>query len=346
MRIRLKGLLVCLPIIVIIVAFGNMISINRIQDHINLDELVASLPLARAKLPDMVWLMSYPNSGTTYTMDLVVQSTRTTVATNYGEEPIQNGHEVKALCPHSPEGPFISDPTLSLPSRYILTKTHCSGYCSMCRQNKYVINEEGFLRSCSECKRPLSSYHEIVVPSKLVRLVRDPFDNIVSNYHHWLKKQMREKPPKLELSNYNAATKTNEAIGFKKFCNMMDDKYLTLSKIQPKIKQQEEFFKNVPCHQSFFRYITWHNNADYVAEFEAIPTLVIHYSDYEQDYNATTASLFQFLDLKPDFAMPAFKTGKTYHDLFTREEREAAWKLMKNMAKASVWDKLQRYRRD
>lgn len=81
--------------------------------------------------PKIVWLMSYPNSGTSYTMTMVARASNRAIATNYGREvtvppipntPLYPGYE------WSYQGPYYNpDPRRPLPKEYILVKTHCGG---------------------------------------------------------------------------------------------------------------------------------------------------------------------------------------------------------------------------
>ena len=87
-------------------------------------------------LPDIAWLMSFPNSGTSYTMRLVQAVSNTTAATNYAEECKQDSEGRVATLFDSPSGPYLRQQVLhggmSLPKRYVLTKTHCGGRCVHC----------------------------------------------------------------------------------------------------------------------------------------------------------------------------------------------------------------------
>jgi hypothetical protein len=83
----------------------------------------------------VAWLMSFLNSGTSYTIEAVRELTNTTVATNYGKE-IKNEESVPAF-PDTEEannGPFllINDDRARTNQKLFLTKTHCAGYCSAC----------------------------------------------------------------------------------------------------------------------------------------------------------------------------------------------------------------------
>ena len=79
----------------------------------------------------IAWLMSFPNSGTSYTIRLVRTTTGKNTATNYGTRNLGNDGTSVAVFRDSPGGPYWSDPlttNYAQPKRgYLLTKTHCGG---------------------------------------------------------------------------------------------------------------------------------------------------------------------------------------------------------------------------
>jgi hypothetical protein len=91
----------------------------------------------------VVWLMSFPNSGTSYTIDAVRELTITTTATNYGLEGAMKDQESTPAFPDMEEaknGPFLHvtpGREINIP-KLLLTKTHCGGYCSSCMAPQMV----------------------------------------------------------------------------------------------------------------------------------------------------------------------------------------------------------------
>ena len=78
--------------------------------------------------PGIVWLMSYPNSGTSYTMTAVAKATNRATASNYGREVTDPPETNVPLYPGQWDGPFYRpDPERPLPEDYIMVKTHCGG---------------------------------------------------------------------------------------------------------------------------------------------------------------------------------------------------------------------------
>ena len=93
---------------------------KRISDNTN------RLPVA--------WLMSFPNSGTSYTSHLVRKVTGRRTASNYRSENRGKDGESNSVFEYSPGGPFWSDANSpeyeDASSGYLLTKTHCGEYHS------------------------------------------------------------------------------------------------------------------------------------------------------------------------------------------------------------------------
>jgi hypothetical protein len=106
---------------------------------------------ASANKPKMVWLMSYPNSGTSYTMTMVARASEKATATNYGREVTEPNEVTTPLFDDQPwGGPFWrAQGGRPLPKDYILTKTHCGGRCVPCGPDEYVLNETEFLTECT-----------------------------------------------------------------------------------------------------------------------------------------------------------------------------------------------------
>ena len=157
------------------------------------------------KEPKVAWLMSFPNSGTSYTLRLAQWASNVTAATNYGDECDldPNGRNVP-LYDGMSNGPALKYPyKYSLPTRYALTKTHCGGRCTHCAPDKYVETQQTFHEQCLQGNRmePLKEDRnpspqnirnkgkservmEIRYPEELVaravHVIRDPFNNVVA----------------------------------------------------------------------------------------------------------------------------------------------------------------------
>ena len=105
--------------------------------------------------------MSFPNSGTSYTLRLAQWASNVTAATNYGDEcDVDDEGRNTPLYPGMDNSPALKYPDkYSLPERYALTKTHCGGRCTHCAPDKYVETQLTFHQQCLQGNRlvPLNS---------------------------------------------------------------------------------------------------------------------------------------------------------------------------------------------
>jgi hypothetical protein len=311
--------------------------------------------------PKLVWLMSFPNSGTSFTTKMVRQSANQYTATNYGEEHMhQDGFSIPLPSNDNAYrlGPFLSESLSNHKhtkkrsfGKLILTKTHCGGRCSRCDPLSYIEDLESFKRDCLTARRGFTHYNGTLAfeksqyDEKLVRkaihLIRDPFDNIVSRFHltHKINKKTGDKSFAKSFPNTDK--------GFKKWCNFMDKKYVKQESIafDPLILK---LFKHVPCHADFYRYVMWHNLAFEVVESMGIPSTVLHYEDYEEDFNSTKAEIFSFLETEEATSTgrrntDAFVSGKSYGHFFTGDERKAIQNLVYKLSSTDTRREVTRY---
>ncbi len=213
-------------------------------------------PNPDAPFPRVVWLMSYPNSGTSFTMRLVHQASKRAVATNYGsEENVFN--ENVPLYSNSPNGPYILHPNETLPEEYILTKTHCGGRCVDCEPVKYIETLKTFMKRCAQGHRKNTNYRdnkEIVqyhpsIVQRAIHIIRNPFDNLVSNFHlEWKNKLKANRTEWLE-------SYPNDLVGFRRWCFDQDSLYSEKEKELLPEDVVNIFQKGgIPCRAHFFRY--------------------------------------------------------------------------------------------
>ena len=339
--------------------------------------------------PQIAWLASYPNSGTTFTLDMVAGATKTAFATNYGTGdmiPVYPGH---------PEGPFLSkEANWPIPfGRYILTKTHCGGFCVFCPPDQYAYGynigwtaESGisFLKDCASGVtvtgtagsklsqpdlKPVDYVPERV--SRVIHLIRNPFHNAVSNFHH---ERNRDENFEHWRKNY-----PDNYDGMKIFCEEQDNVYFDEEKeffegsfffqnseqstetvLKPAFnstftngKSWSEIVAKVPCRGIFFRYVQWHNlfhlALDYAPHKPRV--LTVHYENYQTStFQDTAKSVLEFLELKP---VPGREDGEvnwlefhlpTDYDLyFTTEEKEYICAFLGTLASPRVWGEIQHY---
>lgn len=302
-------------------------------------------------LPGIAWLLSFPNSGTSFTMHLVGQGSKLSVATNYGKEyqlQFDEGFKKKPipLSAESPNGPFLLSPEKQLPSStsFIMTKTHCGGYCTTCSPSVYIETKHSFMSSCArgsytdEYLNRQTVEYDFKSVKKAIHLFRDPFSNIVSNFH--LDRNEHEKQNKVDwLKKF-----TNDANGFKRWCRYLDQKHSAEEKwshFLPDFITQK--FTSVPCHKLFYLFTEWHNLARQVTVHLDLPTLVIEYEDYENNFESTVSAIFEFLNL-PLVEKPInFISGKKYVEYFSHEERLAAKILVQTLSDEWTWSIVSKY---
>eukprot|EP00568_Trieres_chinensis_P006311 CAMPEP_0183310518 /NCGR_PEP_ID=MMETSP0160_2-20130417/31862_1 /TAXON_ID=2839 ORGANISM="Odontella Sinensis, Strain Grunow 1884" /NCGR_SAMPLE_ID=MMETSP0160_2 /ASSEMBLY_ACC=CAM_ASM_000250 /LENGTH=291 /DNA_ID=CAMNT_0025474797 /DNA_START=66 /DNA_END=941 /DNA_ORIENTATION=- len=288
-------------------------------------------------------------------MKLIQRVTNLTAATNYGKECDKNGLASDGtnipLYSKSPGGPFLlSANTRAVPERYVMTKTHCGGRCNSCGPKKYIMDEESFLDWCllggkyvpeedGASMDFINVHYNASLVARAIHLIRDPFDNVVSNFH--LEQHERSKSgDKKWLAKFS-----NDQEGFQNWCGYLDSRYTEEESNHKAIdKKMIKMFKDVPCHGDFYRYAQWHNYAIKVTRRLKLPTLVMHYENYGKDYQNSVELLLGFLQL-PKNGIPAnFVAGKSYKmDFFTEKQRNATMALIQSLTDKDAWELLKRY---
>jgi hypothetical protein len=294
--------------------------------------------------------MSFPNSGTSYTLDLVQRASGMSVATNYGKErdartPLV---PVMASAQTAHEGPFWLKPLGKLPHAVALTKTHCGGYCQDCAPSESVETPSSFLLHCAtgEVERLDNSgnkleresfVYEYSAVDRAVHLVRAPFDNMVSRYH-LLANSYREHNRTDLIARY-----TYDAAGYKNFCSDITDVHKERSDkhVDP---DALHLIEDIPCHFDLFRYVQWHDLAFIITDdYLTIPTHIIHYEDYSTDFNGTLQGLLDFLELPNAGGYANFVTGKSYRDYYTDEQITRMKTATMMLASPATWHAVERY---
>lgn len=301
----------------------------------------------------IAWLMSFPNSGTSYTSELIRTVTGHNTASNYyGVENLGTSGISTPVFEDSPKGPFWTDPsnpTYSKPKRgYVLTKTHCGGRCDRCGPSDYIENHELFLKQCLEAeyvdsdgnggtKKTKGIYDKDLI-ERAVHLIRDPFDNIVSRFHlahnHFGKRNETDKVEKYPKSSY----------GFRKFCSDLGETYQHEEKKSRLYSDVYQVVKDIPCHADFFKFVQWHNLAFTTTWDLGVPTLVLHYENYTSNFNQTKEMLLDFLKQDDNhYDPPEFITGKTYREYFTKKEVDAVSQMFSKLALDKTWNYTKHY---
>ena len=293
-------------------------------------------------VPSIAWLMSFPNSGTSYTLRIVRQISNTTTATNYGDEYLDPSTNSSVSWENRTNGPFRAYPNLPLPEAFLLTKTHCASRCVHCGPDGYLETPLSFQRGCLRSNRVHNNVESEVFYSasnvrRAVHLMRNPLDNIVARFH------LSRRHDSLERL-YNNAT------GFHEWCKVLDVSYIWMEQhtrwIDPHLRHM---WRSIPCHAEFFRWVQWHNLA-YVTGVEMdLEVKLMKYEDYNQDWNETVKGLFRFLQLplsKRTLEEASPFLMRSYHNYFTIKQKTQIRKLMAQYASAPVWRMIQDYFED
>mmetsp|Transcript_39696 Transcript_39696/g.82500 ORF Transcript_39696/g.82500 Transcript_39696/m.82500 type:complete len:404 (-) Transcript_39696:685-1896(-) len=310
----------------------------------------------------LAWLLSYPNSGTSYTLNNMVQMTKQSTATNYGRgwSQVYSAVSGDQISPQDREnaGPYYMGNN-PLPPTFVLTKTHCGGYCDSCVPSEFVLpTADDFERKCRRSERDFVSAstnktsslqlaYKTHIP-KAIHLIRHPLDNIVSRMHLSLKKvrpptgRLPKKLPGRIGSWLNSIadlpTKREQLVEWCKMTDALqakkwDSSQLVTSDIKRKVQQAPL------CGLELFRYVQWHMRALEMttAHHHDMKTHILYYESYSTNYNATVQGLLDFLELKDTGDREPFHGNKTYFDtLFTPQERHESAELIRFLASGSA----------
>jgi len=305
------------PYLILILLFCSIIkySIKRIYERYSMvvkpHGVVSRKLLNENSIKGIAWLMSFPNSGTTYTQRLIQKTSGYSVASNYGHELIDDSGNVLTdsridsiqINSADVNGPFLTSSSLTAPlNAYLLTKTHCGGYCfSECPPNWYRLSPLKFLQECrlglrynyiEPGKPPRESWvqYDYENVKRIVHLIRNPFDNVVGRFFH-------EYELHSKLNDYHWLQKySKDPLGFQNWCDETDKKW----KFYERNLWGPDIFeasKGVRCHGEFTRYIRWHNNGFELHKGMNVPVFVLYYEDYANDTEGTLNDLFDFLGL-------------------------------------------------
>jgi len=298
---------------------------------------------------ESVPLLSFPNSGTTYTLFTTQKVSSGGVATSYMKETEGNSIPVFKRWYHGPSWlPCQKTPPFWLPCPWriyqekgaVLTKTHCGGYSIDISPRHIFGSADKFYKDCSSVfdsggsRLPLST--SLSLGPRAVHLIRDPFDNIVSRFHH-------EHTVRLSREERHLYPKTRE--GFRSFCNAFVDIYFE-EDISHLLSEAESILNSkVPCLADFLRYIIWHNNAIVMEENEGLVPFYIHYERFGSHWNETVNELVSFLEhnVTDDSFHRSFHRGKRYHDYYSDDEIHSVKELFEMLASEKLRSLCSRY---
>jgi hypothetical protein len=284
--------------------------------------------------PEVVWLMSFPNSGTSYTMMNTERMTNQTTASNYAKD----FAALKPVREDLTQGPFLHKLYKQTPENYILTKTHCGGFCNDCGPKKYILSQAQFQQDCctgSALGVKNALQYDSSVPSKAIHLFRNPFDNLVARFHLHLKRHAIDEKMDVTLTDLE---------GYHRWCKRVDAKYAEQDRIVfhgPLRKLMD----SLPCHADLYRYVQWHNHAIATSKKLDLPVHYVYYEDYSKTatYNATVHSILDFLEAPAVLSPLEFTVGHNYATYYSDRHAKMAARLAKALATPECWKHIQHY---
>ena len=300
------------------------------------------------------------SSGTSFTLRHIRLVTRMGTATNYAKETKEaKMANFSGVLPTIQSGdcigcslPMPHDSDSPLPSNYVLVKTHCSGFASQNWNQTGITSKEAFLEGCvtpyhfvpsnntgERIKQIKSCAYEPGLVKRVVHIMRNPLDNIVSRFHLYQKNLFDAGKIGLADRNLTADVAFPLSVeGFRKYCSFKDRELLR----SRDAATFRAFHSLVPCLSEFFLYIQWHNNA-FHATSGGIPTHFFHYEDFaEPNFNKTSETLLKFLHLQISSRGRAypFQAGKTYEEYYTHGERLAVARLFDRFASKKTKERI------
>lgn len=296
--------------------------------------------------PEIVWLLNYPQSRASYIQKVIQTVSGTTMASNYVKD--SNPGEQTSAGPFKASAPFpfLIREDLKLPPTYMLTQTHCGGFAMHANTRHDVLYHRNGIESfSSECAVGVTPYGRMRLYSpekikKVVRLIRDPFDNVAHRFRYEAHKNRIARGK----YDYDESPK-----GFKQWCNDFDSEVLHLI-LGPEHTRDGELVKllqSVPCFGLFYQYILWHNNAADMIQTYKLDAMTIYLEDFRsvsgEENTASLRNLLSFLSL-PEVRSPSseFPLDEFAH-YFTPKERATVRSFIKVLASESVWHSMKRY---
>jgi hypothetical protein len=274
-----------------------------------------------------------------------------TTATNYAlEGEIKDKASVQAIPgPEGELGPFLE----LIPDRFttvpevILTKTHCKGFCSgrSCGPDKTVHTVRSFMTGCLTGTRAIETddgVEKIYVTykpervKKAIHIFRHPLDNIVARFHLEFA---------VQGSRGNAAfTKLfpRNSTGFQRWCALEDlNRGLLESRfIDSRLRNK---MMESTCFNEFYRYVQWHNLAFSVSQDMGIPTMLLHYREYSEDFEGTRDRILEFLELTRVGEGIEFHSGKEYRHYYSPQQKSSIYALLEELSSANTWGQIKDY---
>lgn len=291
----------------------------------------------RVNSPRIAWLLTYPKSGDLYIQNLIHITTNLTTANNYGMT-VVDGSQVNSrqVWADRTQGPYRQN-ELEIPSEgYLLTKTHCGGWCFTCLPRAYWQPKFVFLKEClASYRHNQFTLEKVQYDGKLVgraiHLIREPFSNIIARFLRY-----EERVNDVDFDPSAPTTPTGYSMslkGFREFCQDLDSRlYREEFEWFLKYPEWSEAFAGVPCRSEFWKYFKWHNLArNAAADIQQLPYMLVNYFNLKDNLNTELDKMIKFLEL-PKVTTGTFNTKyNLYYYFYTVEQVAAVQKLCQYM---------------
>lgn len=331
---------------------STLLQETRVVERATSSPVFVLTPPPKRELPQIVWLASFPNSGTSYTMTLVERASNLSTATNYGLEVTAPGDTSLPLHQNHSEGPYWEGLSgklgtiRQLPDTFVLTKTHCGSRCVHCGPDQYIEDTLNFVAACvktsalSRSGRRLEFHYQPQRVARVVHLIRNPFHNIVARFHLERRHMVAKRPSVADRI-------PNNATGFIRWCRDLDDLYVDA---EDKIFGHDPAFlklmRKVPCRGEFYKYAQWHERVLDMTPLlgdGVVPVLTVHYEDYAYKFNQTLERLLNFVEQTAVGTLRPFRDLPTYEDHYSAAEQRSVKELLKVVSTPRVWALIQHY---
>lgn len=291
-------------------------------------------------------------SGTSFTLHMTREASNSTTATNYAwEGEIRDQPSVPAIPgPAGEHGPWlelIPDRETTIPTKTILTKTHCNGFCTGCLERGTIQTVRSFMVGCAsgyqanidpetgKLAKFKMSYDPKLV-KKAIRIFRHPLDNIVARFH--LEYNVQTARGNVEFGKKYP----KNHVGFHRWCAKEDEsKFLLKSSFVDEALKKA--LAKIPCYNEFYRYVQWHNLAFSVTHELQLETMILHYHEYSTDFERARERVLNFLELPRVGEGIEFQSGKVYRHYYSQEQKRDIQALLKEFASMETWEQLKDY---
>lgn len=315
-------------------------------------------PMAPSEPLKLVWLLAYPFAGSRVALRIIQDYSGYSMATNYGDIIDTNRgfvtqfYNSEPVLPDSPNGPFkyrIDKPLP--PSGYVLTKTHCSGFCidingdEDCIFKDYIdpltILRRFFIACASGTKYTergglddLVSYNPWRT-KKVMLLVRDPLEIILSRFINML-----EGAPKTYPMN---------ARGLKEWCTMLDEQHgaVQLQNYFTDAAKAVTATQDVTCKAELFKITRYYNQATKLVGFLEEDVHVVYFEDYDTDLGSQITKMMDFLEYRTQESSqrrsPFTRVGEDNYPYYDMDQMDAMVAFIKAEATAGTKSLFERY---